>query len=92
MSKADKNFRKKPQVIFDIQVEQGLDALKTLEEEVAGWCTYDCYYCDCGIPCPEIGNPCHDNLIDMVNKLQAYLNKDAEEAIEDYLSENHLQD
>ena len=86
MSKLNKNFHKKPQVSYDIQIEQGMDLLKSLERKLNSWCTYDCYYYDCGIPCPE-NDECHKKLVDLCNKVKALSSKDEKEALEDYISE-----
>lgn len=86
MSKLNKHFHKKPQVSYDIQVEKGLNVLKNLESKVNSWCTYDCYYYDCGIPCPE-NNQCHIELVKLCNKLESLTHKDEKGEIEDYINE-----
>lgn len=86
MSSLKRNFHKRPEVSYDIQVEQRMDLLKSLEQELDSWCTYDCYYCDCGIPCPE-NEPCYINMVKLCNKVESLIHKDEDGDIEDYMNE-----
>ena len=81
MATRKKNYHKKIEIIFDLQSIEGLEALKELSDEVSSWCTYDCYYYDCGIPCPD-DHPCNIQLGKLVERLQKMIEFEEERYID----------
>jgi hypothetical protein len=68
MAKDNKKFHQKAKVILDLQALRGMEAIQQLSSEIDGYCTYDCWYVDCGYSCPE-DSSCHKILVEMCNKL-----------------------
>lgn len=84
MASLNKSFHEKLDITWDIQTLKGLEYVQYLADEIAGWCTWDCYYVDCGYPCPEDCN-CHLNLVKMCEELERVLQPEEDWAIEEYL-------
>lgn len=68
MSKGNKLFHARPKVTLDLQALKGMEAIQQLSSDIDSYCTYDCWYMDCGYSCPE-DSSCYKTLIEMCDKL-----------------------
>ena len=68
MAKNNKLFHARPKVTLDLQSLKGMEAIQQLSQDIDWYCTWDCYYVDCGYPCPE-DSSCYKTLVEMCNKL-----------------------
>lgn len=84
MASLSKKFHQKAKASWDIDVPDEMEEIQLLSEEIQYWCTYDCYYCDCGYPCPD-DEPCKLNLLEMCKALDRLMKPIEQEAEEFYL-------
>ena len=96
MASNNKRFHARPKVTLDLQALRGLDAIQQLSDDIDYYCGWDCYYVDCGYPCPEDSN-CHKTLVEMCDKLSKMMEFEEEQYL-DYpileypLWEQHLEE
>jgi len=79
MATLNKSHRKKLNIIDDtLEFYHPLDdidaVIRKARQLIGNWCSYDCYYYDCGEPCPD-DSPCLLELCQTEEELQSEMNK-----------------